>query len=56
MRVQVKFRIVSTIGGPLMKTHGVRKRSVKQIVVSNGGLPEYFRQSGALFVRQFIES
>ena len=53
MRVQVKFRIIVAIGGPLMKTHGVRKRSVKQIVVTNRGLPEYLGQSSALLVCQF---
>ena len=44
MRMQVPFRMVSSIGRLLMKAHGVRERGFEEVVVARSDALEYVGQ------------
>ena len=44
MRVQVPFRMVPSVGGLLMKAHGVREQGFEEVVVPRGDALEYVGQ------------
>src|SRR5262245_3453198 len=48
MSMQVPLRMISLVSWRLMKTHGIRKRSVEYLVGCSGNLLQDFRESIAL--------
>src|SRR5664280_2051647 len=55
MQVQVPFRVLEAVRGPLVDPHRVRERNVEQAVVARRGALEDVRQSVALRVREPVD-
>ena len=55
MSVEVPFPMCFTVGGPLVKTHRVRKWNGENLVVSGDELRQNARKIGPLHVAELVE-